>query len=171
MLLAGSFISSLGLLSFSWIILIAFVGAIIGDNITYFIGKIGGKRLLKRFGRYILLDKNRCKRIKRHFSDHGGKTMFITRFIWGTRLPTTILAGAMEMNYRRFFIYNCLSAFIWASLIGTLGYVFGHSWSLLRIYIKGTAVSLLIFFALAFVVRQIIRSWLRKELDSQGLLR
>ncbi|OGC82733.1 MAG: hypothetical protein A2788_00385 [Candidatus Abawacabacteria bacterium RIFCSPHIGHO2_01_FULL_46_8] len=171
MLLAGSFTASLGLLNFFWVIISAFFGAIIGDNLTYLIGKKGGRPFLDRFGKYVFLTPKRQKHLDHHFKNHGGKTMFITRFVWGSRLATTLLAGALGMNYRQFVTYNCLSAAIWATLIGTLGFLFGHSWTLLKGYLKGTAISLLIFFALAYAVKTILRHWLHKELDADDRLR
>ena len=166
LLLAGGFAASLGLLKFPWVVAAAFIGAIIGDNLTYAIGHHGGRPLLDRYGRYILLTPKRRRDIEKHFHQHGSKTLFITRFLWGTRLPTTLLAGASGMHYRRFMTANFISAIIWAIVVGALGFIFGHSWTLLKAYMKGTAVSLLIFFALALAVKWALRKFFHKELDA-----
>lgn len=90
--------------------------------------------------------------MKDYFEHHGAKTIFFSRFVFGTRVSTAILAGGLNMNYRKFFRSNVLGAGAWAVVSSFLGYVFGHSFVSLRQYLHTTEVSLLILVLIVFII-------------------
>lgn len=104
---------------------LAFVAAVAGDNIGFAIGHFGGRPLLARYGRYILLTPRRLERAERFMARHGGKVVVVARFVEGLRQANGLLAGATGMHWRRFLVFNALGAAAWVAVWSTLGYVLG----------------------------------------------
>lgn len=108
------------------IIACAAAGAVIGDNIGYYIGCTGGRTCIERFGRYFFLKTQHLVKAETFFSRYGAKTVFFGRFISLLRIWTAILAGMNHMPWRTFLLYNALGGIVWACFIGLLGYLAGH---------------------------------------------
>ena len=110
-----------------FVILAAASGAILGDNIGYLIGREGGYRLLRRYGRYIGLDERKLKLGIYLFRKHGGKIVFFGRFVALLRALAAFLAGTNRMPWPRFLLFNALGGIVWATLYGTGGYLLGNN--------------------------------------------
>ena len=113
-------------LSIALVILAAAAGAIIGDNIGYAIGRMGGYPLLRRYGRYIRLDQRRLKLGQYIFRRHGSKVVFFGRFVAILRTFAAFLAGANLMPWRQFLFFNALGGIVWATTFGLGGYLLGQ---------------------------------------------
>jgi membrane protein DedA with SNARE-associated domain len=113
-------------LSIQLVILAAAAGAIIGDNIGYIIGRTGGYRLVRRYGRYIRLEEKRLKLGQYLFRRHGGKVVFFGRFFSVLRVFAAFLAGVNLMPWRRFLFFNATGGIIWSSLYGLAAYFLGN---------------------------------------------
>jgi membrane protein DedA with SNARE-associated domain len=109
----------------------AATGAILGDNIGYWIGREFGYRLLLRHGGYIGLTPSKIKLGQYLFLRHGGKVVFFGRFVAILRILAAFLAGMNRMEWRRFLLANAAGAILWASAVGFGAYVFGKA--LLRV--------------------------------------
>ena len=107
------------------VIAAAATGAILGDNIGYWIGRAGGYRLLRRYGRYIRLDERRLKLGQYLFKKHGGKVVFFGRFVSVLRTFAAFLAGVNRMVWRRFLVFNASGGIVWATLYGLSAYALG----------------------------------------------
>lgn len=107
------------------VIVAAACGAILGDNIGFWIGREGGFRLLRRYGRYIRLDERKLKLGLYLFRKHGGKVVFFGRFIAVLRTWAAFLAGTNRMPWSRFLLFNALGGIVWATLYGMGGYLLG----------------------------------------------
>lgn len=114
-------------LSLPLIIAAAAAGAILGDNLGFWIGREGGYRLLHRFGRYIHLHEGRLKLGQYLFLKHGGKVVFFGRFVAVLRAWAAFLAGVNRMRWPSFLIYNALGGIVWSVFYGVGGYVLGHN--------------------------------------------
>jgi len=110
-----------------WVIAAAAAGAILGDNIGYWVGREGGYRLLRRYGRYIRLDEHKLKLGQYLFRKHGGKVVFFGRFITILRVLAAFLAGVNRMPWLRFLLFNAAGGITWATLYGLGGYYLGDS--------------------------------------------
>jgi len=124
-LLAASIASSRGRLEIEWVIVAAAVGAIIGDNIGFWIGRKGGRRLLERPGRFHARRLVMLHHGDRFFARHGAKAVFLGRWVALLRITAAVLAGANGMPARSFFVWNALGGVCWAVSIGLLGYFLG----------------------------------------------
>lgn len=105
----------------------AAIGAILGDNLGFLLGRLGGSRLLQRYGRYARLDERRLRLGQYLFQRHGGKVVFFGRFVTVLRAWAAVLAGAHRMSWRRFLAFNAAGGVVWATLMGLGGYVFGST--------------------------------------------
>ena len=114
------------------IVAVAAAGAIIGDNIGFALGRWGGYRLLYRYGSYIRLDHRRLKIGRYLFQRHGGKVVFIGRFIAVLRTYAAFLAGTNRMSWPRFIFFNAAGGITWALVIGLAYYYLGAAISHVR---------------------------------------
>jgi undecaprenyl-diphosphatase len=162
-LLAGGALAHFGRLSLPWVIGTAIGGATLGDNLGFWIGRRGGRRLAERYGPLIGLTRRRLADFDRFFALHGAKTVFIARFVTGLRVFGAVLAGASALRWSTFLFYNATGAVVWSTVIGVAGYVLGHSWDRLERWIGRTGLmGLVIIVVLAIIL--IVRA--RREQES-----
>jgi membrane protein DedA with SNARE-associated domain len=109
------------------VIAAAATGAIAGDNVGFWVGREGGYRLLRRYGRYIRLDERKVKLGQYLFQKHGGKVVFFGRFVAVLRAWAAFLAGTNRMRWTRFLLFNAAGGILWATLYGLGGYLLGNN--------------------------------------------
>jgi membrane protein DedA with SNARE-associated domain len=127
MLLLASFYSAIdNHLSLPIVIACAALGAILGDNIGFYVGRTGGKAFIDRYGHYIHLKPEHLARAEKFFTRHGDKTVFFGRFVAVLRAWAAFIAGVNQMRWGTFFIYNASGGIIWAIVYGLLGYYAGR---------------------------------------------
>src|SRR5436305_7234291 len=107
------------------VIVVAAAAAIIGDNVGYWVGRLGGRRLLERWEP---LERHASRVLpwsERFFKRHGGKTIFLARFFAVLRVTAAWLAGISRMHWWQFFLWNAAGGICWAILVGLLSYYAG----------------------------------------------
>ena len=114
-------------LSIGIVIAVATAGAIIGDNIGFTLGRWGGYPILRRYGKYIRFDQRRLKIGRYVFQQHGGKVVFIGRFIAVLRTYAAFLAGTNRMSWLRFLVFNAAGGITWACAVGLTYYYIGSA--------------------------------------------
>jgi membrane protein DedA with SNARE-associated domain len=122
---AAIYAGTTGRLSIFWVIVASSAGAIVGDNIGYVIGRTGGYRLLKRYGRYIRIDENRLRLGQYLFGKHGPKVVFFGRFVSVLRIFAAFLAGVNRMHWRIFLIFNAVGGIVWSTIYGVAAFLLG----------------------------------------------
>lgn len=125
-LVLGAIYAGAGRLNIILVALLGFVGAVAGDNIGYLIGRFGGRRLVEKFGRYVLLTPERIGKAESFFTRYGGGIIVVARFIEGLRQANGIIAGLTGMPWARFLTYNALGAALWVGIWVTLGVMAGE---------------------------------------------
>ena len=125
MLIAGSLFASQGILHIVPVLLLAWIGAVTGDNIGYAIGRFGGRRLVIRYGHYVLVSRERLGHAEAFFRKRGGATVAVARFFVVLRQLNGIVAGIAEMPWWRFSAYNALGAALWVGFWGMIVYELG----------------------------------------------
>ncbi len=124
---AGIYAGTTHKLSVVLIIIAAAAGAILGDNLGYWVGREGGFRLLRRYGHYIHVDERKLKVGQYLFLKHGGKVVFFGRFVSILRAYAAFFAGTDQMPYPRFLAFNAAGGIPWAIIYGLGSYVLGKS--------------------------------------------
>jgi membrane protein DedA with SNARE-associated domain len=129
----GGNLSSSGDLSLPLVILFAAAGAVVGDNVSYWIGHFLGERTVKRWFRSEKAQK-RLDWAARMLDERGAYIIIVARFIPGGRTAVTFSAGYVEtFPWRRFIVYDVVAGLIWATYASLLGYFGGktfedHPW-------------------------------------------
>jgi membrane protein DedA with SNARE-associated domain len=167
-LIAAAVYAGVGQGNIALVVLIGFLAAVAGDNVGFAIGRFGGRALVLRFGRYVLLTERRLAQAERFFARHGGKVVTIARFIEGLRQANGIVAGLARMPWPRFLMFNALGAAIWVGFWSAFGYFAGNH--LEAIYERLQRYELYVFIAIfvvvaAFVVRHLLR---RRHIEPGG---
>ena len=101
--------------------------AILGDNIGYWLGRKLGRKVLLRWGHLVGLDQRKLDLGEYLFLRHGGKIVFLGRFVAVLRTFAAVLAGVNRLPPLRFLIFNALGGIAWAIAFGTGGFLLGHS--------------------------------------------
>ena len=126
-LIAAGVYASKGHLSITAVIAVATAAAIIGDNIGYWIGREGGRRLIERYAWLKRSADRVMPQAERFFERHGGKAVFLARFFGGVRVTGAWMAGITRMSWWRFFFWNALGGIVWATAVGLLAYYAGRA--------------------------------------------
>jgi membrane protein DedA with SNARE-associated domain len=126
-LIAASVLASQGKLHIQLVIALAAVAAIVGDNIGYQIGRKGGRWLLERPGRFHRQRLQVLRTGEPFFERHGPKAVFFGRFVLGLRVWASWLAGANQMPWRSFFLWNAVGGICWATGVGLIAYYLGST--------------------------------------------
>lgn len=106
------------------IIAAAAVGALAGDSLGYVVGQRFGARFIDRW-RWTRRLRPALQRARRHFRQRGGPSVALARWIGSLRAIVPVIAGAGEMSYRRFVAWDGPSAVVWATVIASIGYLWG----------------------------------------------
>jgi len=140
--------------TFAGVIFFSTLGSIIGSLISYYAGAYGGRPLVNRFGKYLLLDQHHLDITEKYFAKYGGRTVFICRFIPVVRHLISIPAGSGRMNIFKFSIYTIVGAGIWNAFLTVVGYYLKEHWMEVRKYseIADIIVVLLIVGGIGFMV-------------------
>jgi membrane protein DedA with SNARE-associated domain len=159
-LIAASVYAGAGRLNIVAVGVIAVLAAVAGDNIGYAIGRYGGHALVVRYGKYVLLTRERLDKAERFFRRYGGQIVVVARFIEGLRQLNGIIAGIAEMPWPRFLVFNTLGAVLWVGVWSTVGYLAGNN--IASVYSTVTRYSLYLLIALgvlaaAWIARGILR--------------
>jgi membrane protein DedA with SNARE-associated domain len=113
--------------SLAWVIVVGAAGAIAGDNVGYWLGRVGGRKLLSRWS---VTERYAAKALppsERFFRRHGAKTVFFGRFIALLRVTAAWLAGISHMTWWRFFAWNAAGGIAWAIGVSLLAYWAGKA--------------------------------------------
>ncbi|MBV9076766.1 MAG: DedA family protein [Methylobacteriaceae bacterium] len=140
---------STGNLNVGLIVAAAAAGAILGDNVGYWVGRRWGMPLLLRYGHLIALDHGRLKLGQYLFRSHGGKIVFFGRFTAMLRAYAAVLAGVNRLDARRFMLFNALGGLVWAASIGLGSYWCGRSIERIAGPVGLTLLALVVFGGLA----------------------
>jgi membrane protein DedA with SNARE-associated domain len=173
-LILGAVYAGSGRLNIVLVGVLGFLAAVIGDNIGFAIGHFGGRRLVERYGRYILLTPERLDRAAAFFERHGGRIIIVARFVEGLRQANGIVAGTTGMHWARFLAFNAIGAALWVAVWTCVGYFSGSHIN--TIYHDATTYSA--YFGIAVVVilvvlitRRVVRARRGRAADGAAVAR
>jgi undecaprenyl-diphosphatase len=126
-LIASGVLVQRGYLNLGEAVVFGILGAVVGAQVGYWVGREGGRPLVLRWGRYAKVTPERLMRMEWFFERHGGKAVFLTRFITGLRVFGALVAGVSRMRRRTFLFYNTLGGVVWATAAVLVGYLLGGS--------------------------------------------
>lgn len=128
--LAGFFVATsagtaTGRLSLIGVTLAGALGCLLGSAVAYGIGASGGRPLLLRYGKYVLISQADSDRADRWFAKYGSPVAFFSRLLPVIRTYISLPAGISRMNFGKFMLYTFLGSLPWTFALAYLGYAFG----------------------------------------------
>ncbi len=105
------------------------LGCLAGSLVLYYIGAYGGRPLLDRYGKYVLIRKSELDRADRWFAKHGEITVLVSRMLPIVRSFFSLPAGMTHMNITKFSLYTTLGSFLWCLALAYVGVLLGPRWS------------------------------------------
>lgn len=152
LVIVGGFYARVGRLSLPGVIAVSVAGAILGDNLGYLIGRRFGRGFLERHGPRLLVTPERLAMADAYYRRHGGKTVFLGRFVPVVRSVGFILAGVSHMSWRRFAAYDAAGSALWGAANAALGFALGEAYRRAEGYLRGAGLVLLAVLLLAIWV-------------------
>ncbi|HEY5941316.1 MAG TPA: bifunctional DedA family/phosphatase PAP2 family protein [Solirubrobacterales bacterium] len=126
-MLLGGAVAGQGAIDLYVLIAIAWFAAWLGDTTSFFLGRRLGREFVLKHGSRVGISNERFEKVEDYFSRHGGKTIFLGRWISLVRALAPFIAGSSKMGYRGFVPYSILGTGLWASLHILVGYFFSRS--------------------------------------------
>lgn len=124
----AGYLASQGRFHLVWAALAGALGCNIGSTIIYYVGALGGRALVNKYGRFVLLTKSKIDRVERYFRRWGGMTIFVARLMPFLPVVVSLPAGFARMNMWQFQLYTFAGCFFWCLALAVLGYEFGLTW-------------------------------------------
>ncbi len=149
-------------LSFPWIVVVGIVATTLGGELGFAMGRYGGRPMIERYREVFWVRGGTVERGERLFERYGAVTIFLARFIFGMRVLASLLAGALQMPWRKFVLFNFLGAAVWVSAICGAGYLFGGHWNRLAHDLKRVDL------AITVVVAVVLFGWWWRSRASQS---
>jgi membrane protein DedA with SNARE-associated domain len=127
-LIAFGILASQGHYSIVWVIVVAASGAIVGDNLGYWlVGRLGGGKLFERWRPLRRHADRFLPAAERLMAEHGGKVVFFGRFVTVLRYTAAWAAGIGRMRWWKFLFWNAAGGICWATAVGLVAYYAGHA--------------------------------------------
>jgi membrane protein DedA with SNARE-associated domain len=125
LLITGSIAASSGTLNIYLLLVLAWIAAVVGDNIGFLIGHYGGHHLMLRYGHRIGITQQRFEQVEAFFERYGGWVIVFARFVVVLRQFNGIVAGTLGMHWLHFTFLNAIGAALWVAFWGILSYWLG----------------------------------------------
>ena len=136
MLLAVAAYAAQGPLDIRLVVSVAALGALMGANLGYGIGYLGGRPFVERMGRLLHIGPAHFARSELFFARYGGLTILFARFVIGLRTWASVMAGMSRMPFWTFQVFSTIGGVAWAIVIGIIGFTLGSNWSLVERLIR-----------------------------------
>lgn len=148
----AGFLAAEGRLNMWLVILFSGAGSLAGSLVSYYIGKFGGIPLVRKLGKYVLLDEEDLETTERWFARYGERTIFICRFVPVVRHLISIPAGVANMDIKRFCLYTVVGATMWNAILAYIGYILRENWEVLHHYMRPVSIGVFLLLSIAFAV-------------------
>jgi membrane protein DedA with SNARE-associated domain len=117
-----------GQLNLFWVATAGAIGCNLGSVVAYWIGAYGGRPMVEKFGRYVLLNEHDLDRVTHYFEKYGGITVFFGRLLPVVRTFIALPAGIAKMPQLRFHVYTFLGSWPWCYALAYVGMRLGQHW-------------------------------------------
>lgn len=151
----GGFLVSIQEITFVEAVVFGVIGGVVAQLFVYWIGRYGGRPVLERYGKYILIKPHHIAKSEEWFQKYGTGVIFTARFVPVVRHAISIPAGISKMNVWRFTLLTTLAVIPWTILFVYLGFVLGDKWEQID-DVAGKWVKPFILVALALLIVYVV---------------
>ena len=128
------------------------LGCVLGSVVAYWVGSWGGRPLIEKYGKYVLISRRDLNTADRWFAKRGQLTVFLSRLLPIVRTFISFPAGVARMPFIKFIIYTFVGSFIWCLGLAYGGYLLGDNWESLRNAIRPFDIPILIVIGVLVVL-------------------
>ncbi len=160
-LVLGGLGAKLGYLQLQWVIFLAFCGGFFGDQLYFFLGRYHGKSLLARHPKW----QRRTNWVAWQLERHQTLLILSFHFLYGVRTVTPFVIGMSGVKTWRFVLLNAIGVAVWATLVGTAGYIFGRAVEAFLGDLKTFELHALVLIACVSIVGWLVYSFRRSRQD------
>lgn len=154
----AGYLVSAGRFSLWLVIFWGAIGNLIGSIIAYGVGFYGGRPLIAKYGKYILLKQEELDKAQRFFEKYGNLSVFFSRLLPIIRTFISLPAGIAKMRFGKFCFYTFIGSFFWSALLAYIGVFFGENWDVVGGYFRKfdwLIAILIIIFIVYFIYKKI----------------
>jgi membrane protein DedA with SNARE-associated domain len=157
----SGFLAVSGRFSLWMVIFVATIANLVGSAVLFWIGRNGGRWILERYGKYVLIHRQDIERGDIWFKKYGDWAIFWSRILPVARTYVSLAAGVADMNFYTFSLYTFLGSLPWNAALAIIGYKAGENWRVLETYFR----KLDIFIVVLIIVLVFVYLWkhLRKR--------
>lgn len=155
---AGAF-AALGSFNVVFLLVMFWLAAFLGDTANYWIGHFFGQKIIDN--PKFPINQKHIDKTQKFFDKHGGKTIFLARFVPIVRTFAPFVAGIGKMEYKKFILYNATGGFAWVGGFTFLGYFFGNLGSVKKNF--SVVVLAIIALSLTPIIFEFIKAKLPKK--------
>lgn len=148
----SGFVVAEGKMLFWTVVVLGALGNLVGSWIAYWIGYKGGRPLIEKYGKYILISKHDLDLADRWFTKYGDWTVFFGRLLPVVRTYISFPAGISKMDFKKFSYYTFAGALPWTYLFAYLGVKMGNNWEQIRAKLHGFDMSMAVIVVLFIVL-------------------
>jgi membrane protein DedA with SNARE-associated domain len=127
------------------------VGELAGGIFAYFLGYFGGRPILERYGKVVLLRTEELEKAETWFSRYGDWVVLVTRLLPAIRSFIALPAGVVRMPFWRFLLYGAVGTVVWCTVLALIGHALGQHWQTLGNNLRKYDVVILIAVVLLIV--------------------
>lgn len=153
----AGFLVQAGSLNFWLVALAGTIGNLAGSAVAYWIGLVGGRPFLDKYGRYILISRHDLDLAETFFRSRGRLTVLVARLLPVVRTYISFPAGIARMAFGQFCLYTVLGAFPWCVMLTYVGVRLGEHWVKIKEYSRGLDLAIIVMLGIG------IYWWLRKR--------
>lgn len=121
-----------GVFDLWWVAIAATIGNTAGSTLAYWVGALGGRPIIKKYGRYFLISEHDLDIADRWFAKYGEGAVFFGRLLPVVRTFISFPAGVTRMHFGKFLLYSTLGAFPWVLALAYAGKLMGDNWVSVR---------------------------------------
>ncbi len=112
------------------------LGNLVGSALAYWVGFYGGRPLVEKYGKYILVSNRDLETADKWFSKYGQRAVFFSRLLPAVRTFISLPAGIARMDFKKFSFYTLIGSLPWSLALAYVGLALGENWASIRVYFE-----------------------------------
>ncbi len=157
----GGFLAKAGSLNIFIVLIVGILAILLGDFVSYSLGKIYGTKFLEKYSRYFFIKKNHVEKSYKLVDKHTGKSIILGKFNPLSRMLVPFIVGAHKIDFSDFLFYDLLGCMIWVGVFTLLGCFFGHSYNLIE-NLSILCIGIIILMIIAYCSYYYIKKYVEK---------
>ncbi|MFA5359617.1 MAG: DedA family protein [Patescibacteria group bacterium] len=161
----AGFLVAQGRFSLLGVTLAGALGCVVGSIVAYVVGIYGGRAVIEKYGRYILVSKRDLNLADKFFNKYGSSAIFLSRLLPVVRTFISLPAGIARMNFTKFVVYTFLGSLPWCYALAYIGKKLGDNWDTLGVYFHrfDFVIVIVILLAAAWYIRRHIKNEIKQS--------